>query len=269
MNDVMKKRLIGVAILVIIGVLAPLLLSRCMHSGGEDDGRGSMRVYNVQPDGEAEPADGSGNDAGDTGTDGQAQQASAANHTPTAQSRQPSADAVSPQSESEFSTPPVHGSSSDEQAAAQTPAEPAPKKQAQPSQSSASTRQSSSNEPQPSTERDRAESTSSDYGSSTVGNNAKSNRSQGGNASAAGTGLEKRQPKGWVVQIASFGKQDNAEALARQLQGQFKAFYTPGDVDGKTWYRVNVGPFDGEDAARATADRLKQQGRKTLVRHLR
>lgn len=271
MNDVMKKRLIGVAILVVIGVLAPLLLSRCMHSGSDDDGRGSMRVYNVQPDGEAEPATGSGHDTDEAAADDNTQHASAGDTAQKKQSQQPSPDAVSPQSKSEFSTPPVHGNSGNDEADTEAPSEPASTQQAEPSQQSPG--QSEPNERQRNTEREQAGHNSRDYGSSSVGSGASSSNSSpssNGNSasSASGSGLEKRQPKGWVVQIASFGKQDNAEALVRKLQGQFKAFYTPGDVNGKTWYRVNVGPFDGEDAARSAAGRLKQQGHNTLVRHL-
>lgn len=276
MNDVMKKRLIGVAILVIIGVLAPLLLSRCMHGGSEDNGRGSMRVYDVQPDGKAKPADNSQSDQGGTSDQGanpdQTRPAAGGDDSGKQASGQVSSpDAVSPQSTSDFSTPPVHGVTG----GSSTPSQPT---------TASSNSDAQSNKPAPTGDapssaasnsagsRPQASASSHDYGSSSVGSGSSSGgqRSSGSNASssASASGVKKSSIQGWVVQVASFSEQGNAADLARKLKGQFPASYTPGQVNGKTWYRVNVGPFDSKQAAQSAADRLSQIGHKGLVRHL-
>ena len=261
MNDVMKKRLIGVAILVIIGVLTPLLLSRCMHGGSEDNGQGSMRVYDVQPDGKAEPAsdNGQGNSQENT-KENQSETGSKPTKAPQSgtgsssgnggQSPQAaSPDAVSPQSQSQFSTPPVHGnagsaSGSSNTAPAETGSAPTTAEPSQPSS------HESSSETQPAPARSAS-------------------TSQASSAHASGaSGLEKSSIQGWVVQVASFSERGNAEDLAQKLKGKFPASYTPGQVKGKTWYRVNIGPFDSKQAAQSAADRLAKAGHKGLVRHL-
>ena len=50
----MKKRLIGVVIIIAIGVLVPVLLSQCVGSNNEADKSGDMRVYTVDPDGQTQ-----------------------------------------------------------------------------------------------------------------------------------------------------------------------------------------------------------------------
>lgn len=248
MNDVMKKRLIGVAVLVVIGVLAPLLLSKCMHSGGDDSGRGSMRVYNVDPNGSAKSASsdtaadvdgatgaGPADDQTDNQDSAQAQKDKSANrHHP---------EALSPQSESSdesFSTPPVKGSdgANDTQSAeSNTRDEPQPASNNSPSRTSESNNRADNDQPRSS-------------------------------SASAGQAQRNDSASGWVVQIAAFGELDSARDLANQLSGQYRASYAKAVVNGKTWYRVNVGPFASENAARSTADSLRRQGRKPLVRHL-
>jgi len=47
----------------------------------------------------------------------------------------------------------------------------------------------------------------------------------------------------WVVQVASFGQQKNANKLVKRLQKmKFSAFQEQASVDGKTIFRVRVGP---------------------------
>ena len=77
---------------------------------------------------------------------------------------------------------------------------------------------------------------------------------------------QRQSLSGYVVQVASFGDEANAERLARELNSEFKAFYRAGDVNGKTYYRVRVGPFENEASANAAAERLRSSGRATLVR---
>lgn len=66
---------------------------------------------------------------------------------------------------------------------------------------------------------------------------------------------------GWGVQLGSFGQQDNAERLARELKSQgFAAFVSPQTHSGKTLYRVRVGPEDQRAAAEDLARRLTSAG---------
>jgi len=47
----------------------------------------------------------------------------------------------------------------------------------------------------------------------------------------------------WVIQVGSFAKQENADNLVKQLRAmKFAAFMEKVVVDGKTRYRVRVGP---------------------------
>jgi DedD protein len=54
----------------------------------------------------------------------------------------------------------------------------------------------------------------------------------------------KASPDGnWVVQVASVTNQVRAEQLAVKLRAKdYPAFVESADVDGRTWYRVRVGP---------------------------
>jgi len=239
MNDVMKKRVIGAVVLVILGVLLPLLLARCLH-GDAADRSASMRVYEVSPDGQATPADGSARQAAEAGTsDGQGSTGKTSGNAdadidgssgvPEPEPTQSMPQAVSPSAQAStdeadddesFQTPAVQGNAS---GSASTPPE-------TPSSSANSQTSSSS-------------------------------------SSSGATSLRKTttQEGGWVVQVASFGDEKNAQRLAEQLNGDYRAFYRAGEVSGKTWYRVRIGPFDSESQARTIAAKLRQQGRATLV----
>lgn len=48
----------------------------------------------------------------------------------------------------------------------------------------------------------------------------------------------------FTVQIAAFGFEEEAKKRATELKNKgYSAFYVPATVNGKTWYRVNVGLF--------------------------
>ncbi|GAB3683064.1 hypothetical protein GCM10028792_31820 [Salinisphaera aquimarina] len=235
MNDVMKKRVIGAIVLVILGILLPLLLARCLHDGDSGESA-STRVYEITPDGNARPAG-----AGDQSTaadnasstqagkrdniDGSSGVRDAREDTPPPPQRvSPAARDEAPESADgalPFETPPVRGNASNEDRSTPAPAKPTPT--APPS---------------------------------TTSGNAGSDDSLRRTESASG---------GWVVQVASFGDENNARRLAAQLNADYKAFYRAGSVGGKTWYRVRIGPFESESQARSTAAKLRQQGRSTLV----
>jgi Sporulation related domain. len=217
MKDVMKKRVVGAVVLVIIGIALPLMLARCMQ---DDDGDAeSMRVYEIAPDGQARPA-GAPADGGKSNVERDSLDGSSGVADPDAD--EPDTpdmpEAVSP-------------AASDEDESGASP---------QPRQSTA--------EPEPEPAGDAA--------------------SAAGDEEQASSELRQRESfdGGYVVQVASFGDEANAERLARELGGEFKAFYRAGDVNGKTYYRVRVGPFESQANANSAAAQLRSSGRATLVR---
>ncbi|MBH03622.1 MAG: hypothetical protein CMP08_05795 [Xanthomonadales bacterium] len=259
MNDVMKKRLIGVVIIIAIGVLVPVLLSQCVGSNNEADKSGDMRVYTVDPDGQTQ----SGAEGGEKST---------ANDTPdmpeaVSPQRDDSADADQASEEESFETPPVVGSqeAAPSEAEAST-AEPDEATPASASQRTPEPEPEPSPEPEPEPEPERA-SSGSDYGASTQGRASQGDTGSSNPSSGSSVG-QRDSISGWVVQVGSFSKQSNAADLARSLGNDFSASYTPVTIDGRTLYHVNIGPFSNEAQARDAAQTLSQQGRNGLVRNL-
>ena len=67
---------------------------------------------------------------------------------------------------------------------------------------------------------------------------------------------------GFVIQI--FSSPDGAQARKlreRIAAGGFEAFLSPVEVDGRTMYRVRIGPFAGKSEAESTAVRLEKDYR--------
>jgi len=70
----------------------------------------------------------------------------------------------------------------------------------------------------------------------------------------------------FTVQVGAFAQEAEAKARAEKLkQLGYSAFYIPGVVSGKTWYRVNIGTYGTiEEAKRAnekfSADNAGQKG---------
>jgi cell division septation protein DedD len=63
------------------------------------------------------------------------------------------------------------------------------------------------------------------------------------------------------VQIGSFSDQDNARTILSLLQNAgYHGDSTPFDAKGKTLYRVRLGPFANEAAARQAQDKVAHQG---------
>jgi DedD protein len=80
-----------------------------------------------------------------------------------------------------------------------------------------------------------------------------------GETADAGAGAEPAVT-GWVVQVGSFSKEANAMVLRDRLQDlEFAAFVSAGTADGKSVWRVQVGPFPVESEAREVARSLEQQ----------
>ena len=63
----------------------------------------------------------------------------------------------------------------------------------------------------------------------------------------------------WIIQVGSFGQRDNADKLVKQLQAnKFSAFQEQASVDGKTVFRVRVGPEVDHKKAEGIRDRIEK-----------
>jgi DedD protein len=66
---------------------------------------------------------------------------------------------------------------------------------------------------------------------------------------------------GWAVQVGAFGSAETAGRLVRELSGAgFEAYVSPIVRDGKTLHRVRVGPEADRAAAERSVPRLKARG---------
>lgn len=234
MNDVVKKRIVGAAVLIAAGVLVPLLLARWLHDPQLD--QQAMRVYEITPSGEVQAVTAAG--GGD----------------------QAVTQAPVPTTNDEPDDPRMR------MAATQEMQFDAPAKQENDAPGSAT---DSGQTPRPS---NAIESPKQDT--------AADESPQAGRAPPqpvttpepdnSGAAAIKRSvaPGAWVVQVASFAKQSNARALALALNEHFAAFYTQAEINGRTWYRVRVGPLASEAAANNTAGELRALGHNTLVQQV-
>ncbi|HWO40982.1 MAG TPA: SPOR domain-containing protein, partial [Candidatus Eisenbacteria bacterium] len=63
----------------------------------------------------------------------------------------------------------------------------------------------------------------------------------------------------WMVQVASFAREQDAEALAHRLkQKGYDTYVMAADVDSKTWYRVRVGRLDKRAEALELQQKLRE-----------
>jgi len=70
----------------------------------------------------------------------------------------------------------------------------------------------------------------------------------------------------WVVQLGSFGDQENAERLAADLRKQgFAAFLSQHSTSSGLQHRVRIGPQKDRESAEAMAVRLQKAGHKGQV----
>lgn len=72
---------------------------------------------------------------------------------------------------------------------------------------------------------------------------------------------------GWVVQVGSFTRETNALVLRDRLrEADFEAFVQRTDTDGRTLWRVRIGPIATREEANRLSERLSdQRGEPTLV----
>jgi DedD protein len=67
---------------------------------------------------------------------------------------------------------------------------------------------------------------------------------------------------GVVIQVFSSADETQANALITRLRADgYRAFLSPVEVDGRTMFRVRVGPYDSRSAADVDADKLKRSHR--------
>lgn len=234
MNDVVKKRIVGAAVLIAVGVLVPLLLARWLHDPQLDEQ--AMRVYEITPSGEV-------------------QAVTAANGDNQAVTRTPAPTTDAEPDESRMRVAATQGIQFNGQAkqegdapgsAADSERTPRASNAVEsPQQDTAANQspQASREPPQPVTTPEP-----DDPGAAAIKRSV---------ASGA-----------WVVQVASFIKQSNARELALALNEHFAAFYTLAKINGRTWYRVRVGPLASEAAANSTAGELQALGHNTLVQQV-
>lgn len=63
----------------------------------------------------------------------------------------------------------------------------------------------------------------------------------------------------WIVQVGSYSSEPNAQALQSKLQKQgYATELAAVMLDGRPMYRLRVGPYAAEDAAREAAGRLEE-----------
>lgn len=195
MNETLRKRLVGAAVLIALGILLPFGLVQWLGEAPSYDGD-SVRVYEITPEGRARPV-------------AEAEPAPAA---PESAPAEP--DAAAPAAENADDTP-------------SSGPEPDAGREAKPAKPAVSPPSPDTGKPPP-------------------------------EEPAAGPS--------WSVQVGSFRSRDNAESLMSELAAEFPMFYTEVEVDGVTYYRVRVGPYDDEDRARRVAETLTARGRAAQVR---
>ena len=84
---------------------------------------------------------------------------------------------------------------------------------------------------------------------------------------AAGTA---DQPSRYLLQVGSFRSAADADRLrASLLLEDFAATTQAVTIDGETWYRVRIGPFDSRRKMDASRARLADQGYRSLMLKLR
>ena len=87
--------------------------------------------------------------------------------------------------------------------------------------------------------------------------------------SAPSSGSERsRGHEPYSVQIDAVMDRQGAEDIARKLSaGGYEPYIVPTEIDGQTWYKVRVGHYETEEAAREAEQRLRLEYEGVLPTH--
>lgn len=72
----------------------------------------------------------------------------------------------------------------------------------------------------------------------------------------------------YTIQIEAVMDRDGANQMVRRLQDLgYPAASETTDIDGQTWYRVKVGPYDSQEEAEEAQDKLRAAYKAQYLRH--
>lgn len=247
MDDVLKRRVVGAAVLIGIGVLVPVLVVKLAQPSVPPAGE-SVRVYEITPSGETRPLDKAEKPGKQSNTAQSVASAQPAGKkqslaADTSDGKTPNAEpkpASKPQSRPEAIAPTAQRQENQPKAKVKPEAEkPAPKPQPKPKPAPKPAPTPQPAEPKPVAPPPKPAS-----------------------QPAPVTKPESSAPH-FVVQVGSFGEESNAISLMQELRREFPVYYREGELNGKRLYRVRVGPFDSRESADIVGTRLRQRGLKT------
>lgn len=70
------------------------------------------------------------------------------------------------------------------------------------------------------------------------------------------------------IQVEAVMDRDGADQMVRRLQELgYPAAAETTDIDGQTWYRVKVGPYDSQEEAEEAQDKLRAAYKAQYIRH--
>lgn len=67
-------------------------------------------------------------------------------------------------------------------------------------------------------------------------------------------------PTGFFIQAGSFSQESNAHDLSQRLAGLGRTSVKPVDINGRTWYRVRLGPINDPATMQATLQNVQSMG---------
>jgi cell division septation protein DedD len=83
---------------------------------------------------------------------------------------------------------------------------------------------------------------------------------------SASTPSARKHP--YNIQVEAVMDRDGADQMVRRLQELgYPAAAETTDIDGQTWYRVKVGPYDSQEEAEEAQDKLRAAYKAQYIRH--
>lgn len=250
MNDQTMKRAIGLAVLIIVVIGLPLVLSNYFGPQNESVNNTTMRQITI----ETNPSSGGSESASHPGKK---------SGKPDFAKRSESSSVPSNQGGRADAHPESIAADSESKPAGNNPvqAEPPEKSSQMAAMPDQSSKRQSTSPVSPESGADERQ----------VANSTPPDEAESGSAdSQGGPEPAEKSTRGegdWVVQIASFGTLEHAKTFMSRMNSQYASFYVVGEVDGTTYYRVRIGPFVSEDEAERVADELATEKRQPYVVH--